>query len=173
MTAHPTVPEGDLSRHRATLVSARSLAEVANILDLGAVLRLGRGEQRSGGRQKESLLADAFEAVVGAIYLDHGLDAVQHFVLAHLGERIDATDVRIDDQDFKTKLQEYSQRAFQKAPTYEVIGESGPDHAKEFHVAVLLNGESFAEGMGHSKKTAERAAAGRALRLIEEGQVLA
>ena len=86
MKAHPTVPEGDLSRHRATLVSARSLAEVANILDLGAVLRLGRGEQRSGGRQKESLLADAFEAVVGAIYLDHGLDAVQHFVLAHLGE---------------------------------------------------------------------------------------
>jgi ribonuclease-3 len=167
MGAHPNVSEGELSRHRAALVSSRSLAEVAQTLDLGSVLRLGRGEELSGGRSKESLLADAFEAVVGAAYLDHGLEAVRVFVLRHFGVRIEAEDVRVDDRDFKTALQEYAQKKYQEAPSYTVLTEVGPDHAKAFTVGVSINGVLLAQGTGRSKKHAERAAAGTALKQME------
>jgi ribonuclease-3 len=171
MQAHPDVPEGELSRYRAALVSARSLADVANSIQLGEILKLGKGEERSGGRQKPSLLADAFEAVIGAVYTDHGLEGARRFILSCLQSRIEAEDVRRDDRDFKTALQEFCQREYQRAPEYRVVNESGPDHDKEFTVDVLINGVEFAGGSGRSKKTAERAAAGRALSEIEYGRL--
>ena len=163
MVAHPALPEGDLSQRRAALVSSRSLAQIANTLSLGDVLRLGRGEARSGGRNKESLLADAFEAVIGAIYLDLGLDVVKQFILMHFGDRISREDVRTVDVDYKTRLQEVTQKAFHCGPLYTIKNESGPDHAKVFTVEVEVAGDVAGVGQGRSKKAAERAAAADAL----------
>jgi len=167
MKAHPDVPEGELSRYRAALVSARSLADVAHNIQLGAVLKLGKGEERSGGRQKPSLLADAFEAVIGAVYTDHGLEAARRFVMDCFESRMESKSLRRADLDFKTALQEFSQRVHQRAPEYRLIAESGPDHHKEFMVAVMINGVQVASGRGRSKKMAERAAAGLALEVVE------
>ncbi len=164
MRAHPDVEEGTLSRLRASLVNARSLAEVARGLGLGSVLRLGRGEEQSGGRRKDSLLADAYEAVLGAVYLDRGLEAAELLVEAHLGERIVSVEVGHADRDYKTALQELVQANFHCTPAYEVSDEWGPDHAKEFEVTLHVAGELVARGVGRSKKLAEREAARRAWR---------
>ncbi len=169
MSTHPNMPEGDLSRHRAALVSTRSLAEIATRLKIGDVLRLGRGEERSGGRQKESLLADALEAVIGAVYLDLGLDAANVFIMTHFRSRVEAHELRHTDRDFKTTLQEVAQKRFHAAPKYTVIDETGPDHHKSFTVQVAVGNEVIGEGTGRSKKTAEREAACIGLRHLEEG----
>ena len=136
---------------------------MAQQLRLGEMLRLGRGEQRSGGRSKPSLLADVFEAVVGAIYLDLGIARVEALLLDVLGDRIRAARIVEEDVDHKTALQEWTQSRWQATPVYRVVGESGPDHQKVFQVEVSVNGRRLGQAKGRSKKLAERAAAQQAL----------
>ena len=167
MAAHAEVPEGDLSRLRAALVNSHALAELAKRLDLGRVLRLGRGEEGSGGRRKESLLADAYEAMLGAVYLDLGLEAVRARVMADLGDQIRAGVVPSAEVDYKSALQEFVQARHQTAPVYRLIRSEGPDHEKVFFVEVLVCDQQVALGQGRSKKLAERNAAQGALNTLE------
>lgn len=163
MLAHPSMREGDLSRLRASIVNMRSLAEVARRLDIGPVLRLGRGEDRTHGREKPSVLADAYEAVIGAIYLGSGLEAARTFIHAEFGARIEAAQTSVAHRDFKTRLQERAQQALSVSPTYEIVRSEGPDHAKVFFVEASVDGTVVGQGSGTSKKQAERAAAKQAL----------
>lgn len=153
---HPDLPEGDLTRTRAALVCEESLVEVADLLDLGAYLKLGRGEEAGGGRERPSIRADAVEAVLAAVYLDGGLaearKIVQRFIL-------DKESEKSASRDYKTALQELVQRESGRVLTYRLTGESGPDHAKTFSVEVELNGKAVGAGSGHSKKEAEQMAA--------------
>lgn len=164
---YPQLPEGDLSKVRAAVVCEHSLWLCAQNIELGSFLRLGHGEEISGGRTRVSILADAFEAVIAAIYLDSGLDTVREWVLGQLYETIVAAVNGKRFKDFKTTLQEIVQATSTKTITYEVVGESGPDHNKSFFVHVLLDGEKFGEGEGNSKKRAEQAAAQDALAKLE------
>ncbi len=157
---HPDLPEGDLTRTRAALVCEESLVEVADQLGLGAYLKLGRGEEAGGGRQRPSIRADAVEAVLAAVYLDGGLPEarkiVQRFILDKEAEKAAS-------RDYKTALQEFVQRESGQVLTYRPVGESGPDHAKVFTVSVELNGREIGRGSGHSKKEAEQMAAKAAM----------
>ncbi len=163
MKAHPEVPEGDLSRLRAGLVNAHNLAGLARHLEVGSVLRLGRGEEKSGGRRKDSLLADAYEAILGAVYLDLGLDAVRRRVCLDLGADIGRGTVPVPEMDHKSALQEWVQARHQSAPSYRLLREEGPDHEKLFFVEVLVMDSVAGLGQGRSKKAAERDAARVAL----------
>lgn len=155
---HPDLDEGELAKRRASLVSAVALAEIARMIDLGAHLRLGRGEEMTGGREKSSILADALEAVIGAVYLDDGPDAATAFVL-RLIDPLLADPKRFGAaMDPKTSLQELSTRLGKGLPQYQVA-DSGPDHSKRFHAVVWLADEEIAGGDGTSKKQAEMAAA--------------
>ena len=158
---YPDLPEGELAKVRAALVSAPTLATVATELALGDHVLLGRGEEQSGGREKASILADALEAVIGAVYLDGGLDAAAALILRLLGSRIAAAADGPGIHDHKTRLQELSVQKLEEPPRYVVTGE-GPDHAKEFHAVVLLQGEARGSGHGSSKKQAEQQAAAEA-----------
>ena len=163
---HPDLPEGDLTRIRAALVCEQSLYEVARKLELGKYLKLGRGEEAGGGRERTSILADATEAVFAAVYLDGGITAASqliHRVLLDV-EREEVVEER--RKDYKTALQEQVQRQADQVLTYRMIGEQGPDHAKTFQAEVLLNGEPLGTGSGHSKKEAEQAAAKAALKIL-------
>ena len=163
---HPDLPEGDLTRIRAALVCEQSLYEVARKLELGKYLKLGRGEEAGGGRERTSILADATEAVFAAVYLDGGITAATqliHRVLLDV-EREEVVEER--RKDYKTALQELVQRQADQVLTYRMIGEQGPDHAKTFQAEVLLNGEPLGTGSGHSKKEAEQAAAKAALKIL-------
>ena len=165
---HPDLPEGDLTRLRAALVCEDSLHEVAQSLELGRHLKLGRGEEQGGGRRRPSILADATESVFAAVYLDGGMEAASeliHRVLLDKG-REEAVEER--RRDFKTELQELVQRKSGSTMGYRLVGSTGPDHAKVFEAAVLLNGEVFSTGTGHSKKEAEQAAAGAALEKLQQ-----
>ena len=165
---HPDLPEGDLTRLRAALVCEDSLYEVAQSLELGRHLKLGRGEEQGGGRRRPSILADATESVFAAVYLDGGMEAASeliHRVLLDKG-REEAVEER--RRDFKTELQELVQRKSGSTLGYQLVGSTGPDHAKVFEAAVLLNGEVFSTGTGHSKKEAEQAAAGAALEKLQQ-----
>ena len=155
---YPGLPEGKLSKVRAFVVSATTLAEAAEDLDLGAALLLGKGEDRSGGREKPSILADALEGVIGAVYLDGGWPAASRFVLLVLGERIEEASAGPGGQDYKTRLQELAARQFEQLPRYSVV-DDGPDHAKRFFATVDVDGETRGRGEGRSKKQAEQAAA--------------
>jgi ribonuclease-3 len=155
---HPDRTEGDLSRMRSTLVSADTLADVAEELDLGTALLLGKGESATGGRAKRSILADAMEAVIGAVHLDGGADASRAFVLDLLADRIRQAPVEVDDSDHKTNLQELAARRFGRLPRYRIT-ECGPDHAKVFTASVVFDGREYGRGQGRSKKQAEQAAA--------------
>lgn len=162
-TRHPNLPEGDLTRIRAALVCEQSLYEVAKKLELGRYLKLGRGEEAGGGRERTSILADATEAVFAAVYLDGGIEkasALIHRVLLDV-EREEIVEER--RKDYKTALQELVQRQAGQELTYHMTGEQGPDHAKVFSAEVLLNGTSVGAGSGRSKKEAEQAAAKAAL----------
>jgi ribonuclease-3 len=154
----PARPEGDLSRLRASVVSTTVLAEVAEDIDLGPVLRLGRGEDASGGRAKPSILADGVEAVIGAVYLDGGWEPTHRVVLGLLEERIRAVAGGTGAHDHKTLLQELVQSSGMPAPVYVVVDE-GPDHAKRFYASVRVGARSFGGGEGRSKKQAEQAVA--------------
>ena len=164
---HPDMPEGDLTRIRAALVCEQSLYEVAQKLELGRYLKLGRGEEAGGGRNRTSILADATEAVFAAVYLDGGIgeaSALIHRVLLD-AEREEVVEER--RRDYKTALQELIQRQADQVLTYRMIGEEGPDHNKTFLAEVLLNGVQAGTGSGHSKKEAEQSAAKAALQKLE------
>ena len=154
--------EGGLAKARAAVVSSEALADTAADLGLGEALLLGKGEDATGGRTKRSILADALEAVIGAVYLDGGIDAVRRSVLPLLTSRIDAATAGPGDADHKTRLQELSAREFGHLPRYEVEG-TGPDHDRQFSATVLIDGRARGEGRGRSKKEAEQAAARAAL----------
>jgi ribonuclease-3 len=151
---------------RAAVVDEPGLAGLARDFGLGPLLRLGRGEELTGGREKPSLLADAMEAVVAAVYLEGGLPAVLALVDRYLGEVFDRADAGTLDRDFKTQLQEVAQSRFRLAPRYRVVAEIGPDHAKRFDVEVELRGEVVGRATGRSKKDAEQAAARLALEAL-------
>lgn len=155
------LPEGALTDLRKSVVSAAALAELATDLGLGEYLLLGRGEDAAGGREKVSILSDALEAVLGAIYLDGGADAafavVERLIAPRLVEAVD----RLDELDHKSRLQELVARLGLGAPSYRVTSE-GPDHAKRFFADVLIDGRTFGSGTGRSKKSAEQAAAAAA-----------
>ena len=166
---HPDMPEGELTRTRAALVCEESLVEVAGQLELGQYLKLGRGEDAGGGRQRPSIQADAVEAVIAAVYLDGGIGSARKLIT-----RFILTNTRREQEgvirDFKTALQELVQRESGQVLTYHLLGESGPDHAKVFSVAVELNGKPLGAGEGRSKKEAEQAAAKAAVeKLTEQG----
>lgn len=162
---HPDLPEGDLTRKRAALVREESLVEVADRLDLGAYLRLGRGEEQGGGRGRPSIRADAVEAVLAAVYLDGGLEEAKEIIRRFI---LDREAEKAANRDYKTALQELVQRESGQVLTYRLTGETGPDHAKEFSVAVELNGRTVGEGQGHSKKEAEQMAAKAAMAALRE-----
>ncbi len=158
----PQLPEGRMTRLRAELVCEASLHRVALSLGLGDYMRLGRGEERSGGRERPSILADMVEAIIAALYLDGGLDAARRFILERLLQ-----DAEIGEEhrgaDYKTELQELVQQQPGRSITYELIGESGPDHDKRFSFRVSINGVPAGEGTGRTKKEAEQMAARAAL----------
>ncbi|MEM7050039.1 MAG: ribonuclease III [Acidobacteriota bacterium] len=162
----PDVPEGELSKLKSYLVSRPVLARRARFLGLGELMRLGVGEERSGGRSKDSLLADCMEAVLGAIYLDGGLEPVARLIRELLE---DAMRFRRDRAliDAKTRLQELAQAEGWALPDYRLIEETGPDHSKTFTFECRLNGDRVGVGSGRSKKVAEQAAAAAALEIIE------
>ena len=160
---HPDLPEGDLTRIRAALVCEDSLYEVAQSLELGSHLLLGRGEEQGGGRQRPSILADATESVFAAVYLDGGMDAARALIHRVLLDNEREEQVEERRRDYKTELQELVQRKSDQILRYELTGSSGPDHAKEFSFRVTLNGAEIGQGTGRSKKEAEQAAARSAL----------
>ncbi len=163
MKRFPEAREGDLSKMRAAVVDEQGLSEMARALDLGGLLRLGRGEELTGGRQKASLLADAMEAVVAAVFIGSGLDPVLSIVDRFLGEAFARAAAGTLDRDFKTQLQELAQSRLRSTPRYRVVAEHGPDHSKTFEVETDLRGEVVGHGAGRSKKDAEQAAAKLAL----------
>ena len=158
--AYADRPEGDLTRIRASLVSEGALFQFAQEIHLGDYLRLGRGEERCGGRTRPSVVSDAFEAVIAALYLDGGMEVAKGFILPFITEGKHA------EADYKTRLQEIVQQDPSAVLKYEVTGETGPDHNKQFTVCVWRNGELLAEGRGRSKKAAEQCAAKEALKLL-------
>jgi len=161
MTRYPQLREGQLSVTRAQVVSEAGLSEVAAQLGLGEWLVLGKGEEKSGGRGKASILADAFEALLAAVYLDGGFVAAVEMVERLLAQRIETVEFK-GFYDFKTRLQETAQARLKAAPTYRVEQEIGPDHDKRFVVSVTLGGEEWARAVGKSKKEAEQMAAAEA-----------
>lgn len=162
----PGSNEGGLSKLKAHLVSEASLAKAARRMKLGRLLRLGKGEELSKGREKHSLLADALEALIAAIYLDGGLEASRKFTLHVLEEELQATraeQARPGMEDYKTQLQEVCQKRYESLPQYETVRESGPDHEKVFEVELTIQGVLRGIGRGRSKKEAEQMAAKEAL----------
>ncbi len=164
-TRHSELPEGKLTDLRKSVVNAMALAEVAQSLDLGECLLLGRGEDAAGGRAKPSILSDAFEAVLGAVYVDGGVTAAYSLIERIIGPRLDAAAAQLDRLDHKTLLQELAARYLSAAPVYTSHGE-GPDHDKRFRATVHVGGKLLGRGEGRSKKTAEQAAATEACATI-------
>ncbi len=160
---HPLSSEGDLSKKKARIVSEVTLARVAKRLGIGEFLLLGRGEERTRGREKPSLLADALEAVIAAVYLDSGFETVREVLLKIFDEEVHRPSLHQDDTDYKTELQECCQREFDVLPTYRILRETGPDHQKLFEVNLTIKQELFGIGRGRSKKEAEQQAARQAL----------
>ena len=168
LAAFPEWSEGQLSKSRARIVNASSLESAARRLRLGDHLRLGRGEEKTGGREKQTLLADAFEAVVAAVYLDAGLGAARELLQRVLFEQaLEERGERIAESDRKSALQEFLQGRGQPPAEYRLAGESGPDHQKTFQIEVWANGECLARGIGSTKKEAEQKAARSALEQLE------
>lgn len=163
---YPDLPEGALAKVRAAVVNTAVLAEVASSLGIGGFLRLGRGEDASGGREKPSILANATEALIGAVYLDGGWDAARNLVLRLLDQRIAEAAAGPGAEDFKTRLQETVVRRLAQLPRYHVEG-SGPDHARHYRATVSVGGEELGRGEGRSKKDAEQAAARVAWQVLE------
>lgn len=162
---HPDMPEGELTRTRAALVCEGSLHEVAKGLGLGKYLRLGKGEDAGGGRTRPSILADAVESVLAAVYLDGGIAQVRRLIRALI---LDREEEKAVDRDYKTALQELVQRESGQILCYRAVGERGPDHAKTFIMEVELNGKSVGVGEGRTKKEAEQMAASAALESLME-----
>ncbi|BBO83759.1 ribonuclease 3 [Desulfosarcina ovata subsp. sediminis] len=158
MTRYPEMTEGELSRNRAFLVNETRLAAIAREIRIGPHLLLGKGEALTDGREKNSILADAMEAVIAAIYLDGGFDAAFHFIEARFSERLCSANRSRYETDYKSRLQERVQSTYHEVPRYQVVGTHGPDHEKTFRVRMTVAGIS-AEGNGKNKKMAEQEAA--------------
>jgi ribonuclease-3 len=163
---YPKKPEGDLTKLRAVLVCENTLSENARRINLGSYLLLGRGEELSGGRERQSILADTYEALVGAIYLDHGLEAARDFVLIDIKKNL--SNKNISYQDHKTLLQEIIQKYHNENVSYAILEESGPDHDKCFVAGVFFKEKLLAKGIGKSKKEAEQRAAKLAYKKIHD-----
>jgi ribonuclease-3 len=162
----PEMPEGRLTNLRSALVRTETLAHFASNLNLGDYLFLGRGEEESGGRRRPAILCDAFEALIGALYLDSGLEMARQFVYQVIDpalQEILASDI---DKDAKSRLQEVAQSHYQLTPTYRTVKEQGPDHAKEFTVEALIGDKIYGRGTGFSKQNAAQAAAQQALQVL-------
>lgn len=162
-----TQSEGDLSKLRASLVNEDSLAKIAKELNLGEFLYLSPAEENNGGRDKQSLISDALEALMGAIYLESGLNSVKVIFIDLLEKNFPDINLNSLTKDYKTTLQEITQAQIGTAPKYELISSSGPDHKKSFEMAVLLNGKEIARAIGTSKKAAEQACALKALEMLK------
>ncbi|WP_018249673.1 ribonuclease III [Orenia marismortui] len=160
---YPDHPEGELAKIRSVVVSAPVLAEKAKEINLGKYLLLGKGEEMTGGRKRDSILADAFEALVGSIYLDQGLEVIKDFILKLLIPDIKKVEKGEHIQDYKTLLQEIIQKNSNARPEYEVIKEEGPDHNKQFTIQVNFEEEVLGVGTGSSKKEAQQKAARNAI----------
>ena len=160
----PDRPEGDLTRMRADMVCEKTLAAVANKIGLGQHLMLGHGEEQGGGRSRDSILADAMESVIAACFLDGGLDAALQFIRRFILVEVPVT--KLHNADYKTRLQELVQQKKNQTLSYQLIGQSGPDHDKKFDVEVSLNGKVVGTGTGRSKKRAEQDAAREAISLL-------
>lgn len=160
---YPNLPEGPMTRLRAASVSEPALAKVARTLDLGQHLILGRGADRQSGRDRDSILSDAMEAVIAAIYLDGGTEAVRGSVMTYFAQAIDKADHARMDTDAKTRLQEALQQDGPVSIVYDTVGEEGPPHAKVFRVEVKADGQPLAQGLGGSKRSAQQQAASAAL----------
>ncbi len=165
MQEYPRMNEGDLSRTRAQLVSEVRLAEVARTIELGRFVKLGRGETRTGGREKPSILADTLEAVLAAVYLDGGYQAAFKVIASQLAFHFEDAGTAVADADYKSRLQEHAQNHLQTMPVYRVVEARGPDHDKVFKVELALQ-ELRVHGTGRSKKTAEQDAARQALQAL-------
>lgn len=164
----PDRAEGDLTSFRSALVKTDSLAESAKVLGIGDSLMLSRGEEDTGGRSKNYLLANTFEALLGAIYLDQGYEVTKEFVYKNLMYKLDDIVQNRLDIDSKTKIQEVAQAKYKVTPIYEVTNEEGPDHDKQFTVVVKINDKVVGEGQGSSKQRAEENAASKGLEYIEK-----
>lgn len=163
-TAHPDMPEGELTRTRAALVCETSLYEVARTLNLGRYLRLGKGEDAGGGRTRPSILADATEATLAAVYLDGGIESVIPIIRTYI---LDKEQEKAVDRDYKTALQELVQRHPGQAVSYRLVDETGPDHARVFVMEVSVGGKPAGIGRGRSKKEAEQMSAKAALEKLD------
>lgn len=163
---YPEMPEGDLTRMRSALVHTEQLAEFAKQINLGNAMRLGRGEMQGGGRERCALLCDTFEALIGALYLDAGIEAVRTFLSPLLQETADLVLINHKTEDPKSLFQEWAQAQGFSTPQYVTCSATGPDHSKIFEVNVLMNGEVLGSGSGHSKQVAAKAAAQDALRRL-------
>ena len=164
---YPKMPEGQMTRLRADLVCETSLHEVAQKLELGRYIKLGRGEEHTGGRERESILADAVEAIIAAMYLDGGIDVSKRFINTYILAGFEAEETH-SVTDYKTALQERVQRRAGQVLNYELVSQSGPDHRKTFTMRVTLNGQPIGEGSGRTKKEAEQNAAKSGLEAVGE-----
>lgn len=160
--------EGQMTRMRANVVCEASLAEAARRLSLGALLQLGKGEESSGGREKSSILADTMESIIGAIYLDGGMEPARRFILQCLGHKTETAMEQGGGADYKTQLQHICSVKFSDVPKYELIGQQGPAHERVFEVKAMVQGKAYGMGQGKSKKEAEQNAAKAALDLLKD-----
>ncbi|MBW2568422.1 MAG: ribonuclease III [Deltaproteobacteria bacterium] len=167
MRRYPDLKEGNLSRMRAGLVNETQLADIALEIDLGSYIKLGKGETQTAGREKKSILADTFEAVIAAVFLDGGFDVAYKFINTHFSTLYRSIITPAADHDYKSRVQELVQVNQKSVPVYRVLSESGPDHDKTFRIQLKVNGLRV-EGIGKSKKMAEQDAAKKALEIIEK-----
>ncbi len=168
MERYPEAPEGELSKVRASMVNEKTLSSLARDLKLGERLYLGKGEEMGQGREKNSLLADAYEALLGALYLDRGFSKVFKIVSKHAHHLLEKLNDEGFYKDYKTKVQELAQTLFKVVPRYRLVDESGPDHEKIFTVNLIIQNEIYGVGNGKSKKDAEQNAAKQALEVLEK-----
>jgi ribonuclease III len=162
-------PEGDLAKIKSAVVSESTLAKVAAEINMGSYLLMGKGEERCGGRERPSILANTFEAVIGALYLDAGLKESKKYILSLLKSHVERIDKLSYLRDPKTALQEYVQGKYKERPLYEIVNESGPDHSKQFTVKLVIHGKDVSLGTGTSKRKAEMDAAKVILESIWKG----
>lgn len=163
----PNHPEGELSYLRSRLVEASSCVSFLQKIDIAKHILLGKGERMNDGRGRESIMADLFEAIIGAIYLDGGLEAAQHFIFDNFFPEIEAT-LKTPLSNWKALLQDYCQKKYQQPPIYHVLEESGPDHSKKFVIAVMMGETEYGRGEGASKKEAQQSAAESAMKKIDQ-----
>lgn len=166
----PDMNEGDLSKLRASLVNEKSFAALAALIDLSSHIILSTAEENNNGRQKPSLLSDAFEAVMGAVYVEKGIDTAKKIAIKLLKKEYANIDLKTLSKDYKTRLQEITQATYGKTPQYVLISSKGPDHNKEFKMALLLDNKEISSASGSSKKEAEQNAAKLAIEILSKGK---